>query len=220
MKAYILLGSLPAKDEFTGAFIKQNNIPSYNISTFSEPVKIADARSIKKEVSISSSGRRLFVIKAKILPEAQNALLKTLEELPESTDFIFFEGRDLLPTVVSRCTVINLENRPSTTDAELYEKQLLKLTEENNLGAGEIILFADSVFSTEFNPEAFGFALRNVLRILVGEEKFGQADFIAGILNIYFKKYPLLVNNNLNSKLALESIILNILLQNEAKMPS
>ena len=77
---------------------------------------IAEARKIKSHFSLkpySAKGRGVVLEEASSLtPEAQNALLKTLEELPEHGLFILGADSDskLLPTVVSRCQIERLQD--------------------------------------------------------------------------------------------------------------
>ncbi|MCR4305815.1 MAG: hypothetical protein NUV73_01895 [Candidatus Daviesbacteria bacterium] len=81
-----------------------------------EKLGIAEARKIKKHFSLkpySAKGRAVILADASALTtEAQNALLKTLEELPEEALLILATNSDanLLPTVLSRCQIIRLEN--------------------------------------------------------------------------------------------------------------
>lgn len=96
---------------------------------------IAEARKIKGHFSLkpySSKGRAVVLENASSLTdEAQNALLKTLEELPEHAIFILAADSDskLLPTVVSRCQIIHLLNptSPITPTSEVGYEEVEKL---------------------------------------------------------------------------------------------
>ena len=65
----------------------------------------------------------------KLTIEAQNAFLKTLEEPPEEINLILLaENEDqLIPTIVSRCLVINLEDKQDQTPSADLQKNLEKL---------------------------------------------------------------------------------------------
>ncbi len=84
-----------------------------------EKLGIAEARKIKKHFSFkpySAKGRIVVLENAPSLTiEAQNALLKTLEELPQEAVLILGANSDanLLPTILSRCQIIHLENSTS-----------------------------------------------------------------------------------------------------------
>jgi hypothetical protein len=213
MRAYILVGDINAKEDFLNKFIQGNKIRPFNVLAFTDPLKISEARSVKKSLGISSVGKRLIVIKDSILIEAQNALLKTLEELPDETDFIFFEDRDLLPTVVSRCKTVNLARQGAYAGGE-YERQILEFVKDSNLDIASVILFVDDLSknsSPEINIDDFELALRNTLIFLLNTGQVESAFFTGQILKRLLNKYPLLLQNNLNRRLALEKIILDSL---------
>jgi len=81
-----------------------------------EKLGIAEARKIKEHFSLkpySAKGRGVVLEDAGVLTvEAQNALLKTLEELPEDARLILGADSDanLLPTILSRCEIVILGN--------------------------------------------------------------------------------------------------------------
>ena len=107
MYGIILKGSKVSKDQYINSYIKDNNVPIYNVLRFEESFKIADARGLVKTLNTTTtSGKnRLIVIDSNPNTEAQNALLKTLEELPDDTKIIFCGSEELLPTIQSRCFI-------------------------------------------------------------------------------------------------------------------
>lgn len=84
---------------------------------------ILEARKIKEHFSLkpySAKGRAVVLEDASVLTiEAQNALLKTLEELPSEAILILGATSDskFLPTILSRCQIIYL-NPHSTSDVD------------------------------------------------------------------------------------------------------
>lgn len=71
---------------------------------------IADARELKTLQAERSEGAKVFVVKyAVMLPEAQNALLKVLEEPRPNTYFFFVNSaiEQLLPTLQSRLELVS-----------------------------------------------------------------------------------------------------------------
>jgi DNA polymerase-3 subunit delta' len=73
-------------------------------------------------------GRRRVVIiddADAILPEAQNALLKTLEEPPSASTFILVTSRPdlLLPTVLSRCQRLRFGRLPAADVADVLTRE-------------------------------------------------------------------------------------------------
>ena len=108
-----------------------NKILSKNNLTYSHPdllyysydskLGIAEAKKIKQHFALkpySAKGRAVVLEDSgELTIEAQNALLKTLEELPKDALFILGANSDakLLPTVLSRCQVEKLH---FTVDSE------------------------------------------------------------------------------------------------------
>lgn len=85
-----------------------------------QPLKIEQIRELLHELALSPyEGRWRVVILChfeRATPEAANALLKTLEEPPPQVVLLLTatEADVLLPTIVSRCQVINLRPLPIT----------------------------------------------------------------------------------------------------------
>ncbi len=90
------------------------NHPDLLYFPYTSKLGIAEARKIKEFFSLkpySAKGRVVVLEDASALTsEAQNALLKTLEELPKEALFILCASSDasFLPTVLSRCQIILL----------------------------------------------------------------------------------------------------------------
>ncbi|MEW6003680.1 MAG: hypothetical protein AB1695_00025 [Stygiobacter sp.] len=91
----------------------QNPFAPFSIDN-SNQIRINSIRDIKKFSTLSSESiyRFIVIINAHLMNEqAQNALLKTLEEPPENIILILLTTNldTLLPTVQSRCRIINFE---------------------------------------------------------------------------------------------------------------
>ena len=106
-----------------------------------EKLGIAEARKIKGHFALkpySAAGRAVIIEDAEVLtPEAQNALLKTLEEPPKEAILILGAGSDayLLSTILSRCQIIHLDATdlagPRHATYEVYIKDLEKLLDSS-----------------------------------------------------------------------------------------
>ncbi len=94
---------------------------------------ITEARKIKEHFSLkpySGKGRAVVLEDAsQLTDEAQNALLKTLEELPEYALFILGADSDskLLPTIISRCQVERLQATGDSGQGENYKEDIENL---------------------------------------------------------------------------------------------
>lgn len=106
----------------------------------SETIGVADIRQLIKWLSLKSQGpspRTAIIATAeKLTPEAQNALLKTLEEPPGDAEIILIAPDDeiLLPTIISRCQITYLAAKLPTPSPESHK--ILSLINQNNIAAG------------------------------------------------------------------------------------
>lgn len=98
--------------------VKNNSQPDILFLTHEKPntISVEDIRTqINGTISIKPyrSDKKIYIIREgeKMTPQAQNALLKTLEEPPEyAVIFILTENMDeLLPTISSRCVLLNMK---------------------------------------------------------------------------------------------------------------
>lgn len=98
-----------------------------------EKLGIAEARKIKEHFALkpySLKGRVVIIEDASVMTiEAQNALLKTLEEPPEEAQLILGAPSDanLLPTILSRCEIIVLSGRSEYNEYNNYKNYIEKL---------------------------------------------------------------------------------------------
>lgn len=134
---------------------------------FGEDVKlgIEEARKIKDFLSLKPyQGKKSGVVvltAENLTPEAQNALLKTLEESMGETVFILGVSSEeqLLPTIISRCKVINLKSIPIKDElVQKYQKEIDKLLESS---LRERFQFVEKLT----NKEEFLFALTAYFRL-------------------------------------------------------
>lgn len=119
----------------TGAGLK-NPHPDLLYFPADSKLGIEQARKIKEHFSLkpySAKGRMVVLEDASTLTvEAQNALLKTLEELSEQALFILGADSDskLLPTVISRCQIIWVQGT-GDRGQENYIEDIEKLLESS-----------------------------------------------------------------------------------------
>ncbi len=210
MRAYILYGNLKSKDEYVEKFISENNIKPYLVFKNEEPLKIADVREINRKISAGSfGGARLFVISGEIKPDAQNALLKTLEELPEDADVVFLSGENLLPTVVSRCTVVKLNIDSKAIQNKSIDISNL-LLESGYLSVPKIIPFVDEFFSASDvnNFEEFILQVRKRMIDSIVSGEYQSALVCCLILEKLTDYSSLVASNNLNPKNTVERLLI------------
>ncbi|MGI9118504.1 MAG: hypothetical protein ACR2IQ_03065 [Minisyncoccia bacterium] len=128
--SYIFINTTPDKavPALTAEFVK--TMPGYTVVPFIIPrITIDDVRNIS-EYAYGSAPQILLVATDDILPEAQQALLKTLEEPGAQTKIVFIMPHvaHLLPTIMSRVQVLKYETQNSEN---LYKTQMQKFLGSN-----------------------------------------------------------------------------------------
>ena len=131
MQSFLIVGK--DKNEtssFISDFLKKEKIDPIDITfnTYEKAVGIEDIRTIQKAILLKPfrGKAKAVVIDAyeNITQEAQNSLLKILEEPPSNTIIIITTiGKEImLPTIISRCKVISLQKEEAQlTQADLSE---------------------------------------------------------------------------------------------------
>lgn len=105
-----------------------NNNPDFKIiEPEGNSIKIEQIREFQSKVSEKPiiSNRKVYIINDcdKMTPEAQNCLLKTLEEPPEFVTIILIGANEsaLLTTIKSRCMIIHFDKIPNNQIEEFLE---------------------------------------------------------------------------------------------------
>jgi len=134
---------------------------------------------------------------------AQNALLKTLEEPPANSQIFLTtpNQHQLLPTIISRCHIIDLQAPLKLTQQQLKEQQTIFQTITKN-PLGENINLAS--FYAKSKSEALEFCQNQILYLrknLLNKPTPATALLIKKLLKT--QKY---LQSNVNPKLCLESL--------------
>jgi DNA polymerase III delta prime subunit len=194
LHAYLIIGNSAEQikleiDQITRKVLGRDSGLNQNpdILTFESQtsLKIADIRHLQKEVQFRpyQSKHKVIIINhaGNLTLPAQNALLKTLEEPPESTILILTAAskESLLPTILSRCQLIQI-NQPADTDTLPEQIQLLQQIIKGN--AGERLLIADG-FSKD-KKQALEFCLNQIkaARQLNSENNTGISTIIISLI--------------------------------------
>lgn len=214
MKPRIVISKSQEKlSEHVSDVVRELHIPPYHIFDI-RPLKteitIDQVRSIKREIITSSARhKRLFVLygmdNANL--EAQNAMLKTLEEKNEDNIFLLLaeNGERLLPTIRSRSQVIDLDT------GDRLHFQLRPQTQ----------LFLDDLWGSDRyaflgSPAVTGITREDALVLLDEITVYFHARFkkdtqyLMPLVKKILQTKQLLQNNNLNPQLAIDGILINI----------
>ncbi len=229
MKSIIITGNQEARESYIREYIKENKVKTFNVVRFVDRVKISDARAIKKMVSVKQpeGEKRLFVLSSDITIEAQNALLKTLEELPEDIDIVLSvkNNGDLLSTIISRSYMVDTGRAKEVfKDLDEFEDMLIKLIcqedDKKKIISG-CLLLSNKISS--LGPDEFDkiFLCLRSLMLKISEKKIScnktSLRLVYNLITLFTDLYPLIVNNNLNKKLTMDYIFLNSLFPDETR---
>jgi DNA polymerase III delta prime subunit len=136
MVSFIIISKDKKKrEEYVKSFTKEHSIDPFDTTVLEKDsadkkstlsIGIEDIKQLQKKLflkPIKSKTKAVIIEDAQLLtPEAQNALLKVLEEPPAQTMILLCttSKETLLPTILSRCQIIELETEP----LKLKEKDL------------------------------------------------------------------------------------------------
>jgi DNA polymerase III delta prime subunit len=181
--AYLLLGDRGEADShIESLFASLGMNPVGNPDVFvleSDVFSVDDARELGiKAVSKAFGERKVFVIHAqKFTPEAQNALLKTLEDPVPDTHFIITarEAQMFLPTLLSRMHHVRLSGEAEeSSEVKRFLKKNPKqridfakkfADEKEERGAGALAEFIDALLLTLKEEGAPAETLKRVLAV-------------------------------------------------------
>ena len=192
-------------------------------------IGIAQIREIKQKIALKPFQSRA---KALIIPdaqtatiEAQNALLKTLEEPPNNTIIILLttNANLLLPTIISRCQVIQLPiNNKQLTTGEIS----ILISELEVLTTGKIgdkLALAEKIAKDKETILAWLFQMILFLRQKLlkhfsdmnhHSEKQPTGQYLT-LLKSLQNTYTFLSTTNVNPRLTLETLFLSFLKEKE-----
>lgn len=184
-------------------------------------IGITEIRELNHWLSLSSYQSKMkaaVIFRAeKMTLEAQNALLKNLEEPPENTLIILLtqDYELLLPTIISRCQVIKLTASAINLDDKEISQYLniLKVLIKNDLGEK----FKIALDYAKSREEAIEFL--DKLMIVLESQLKSTVISNSSSLHITISLYPSLVHQlqhtktliqaNVNTRLALENLFIN-----------
>lgn len=216
MQSFIIIG----KDnetirEYAEKLIRDKNISKFDkfILETEKSVGIADIRTISKQMFLKPLiGNQKAVILEAFLGmtiDSQNAFLKVLEEPPLSTTIIILANSNFfLPTILSRCKLIQLNNGLSLTDKEQQEySKILEKLKNDSLG--------DKLKLAEKFAKDKDAALQFIEKLIIAaREKMinsnNDREVYKKKIEVLNKYYGEIKKSNVNLRLGLESLFLEI----------
>ena len=144
MQSFIIVNTSSKKrDAYLMSFLENKNINHFDVHRVvgESSIGIEEIRNLQKTIFLSplkGNTKAIIVENAQSLTiEAQNALLKVLEEPPSHVIFFLSvsNAETLLPTILSRCSLITLEE----------EKVLFTQEQNDTLEQDASILFSENI---------------------------------------------------------------------------
>jgi DNA polymerase III delta prime subunit len=196
--------------------IEKETAIKQNINT----IGIDEVKNMQKKLflkPIKSQTKAVILEDAQLLTiEAQNALLKVLEEPPANTIIILSSDsiEPLLATIISRCQIIEIKDK----NHGLSEKEIQEATEFlemlSGMSIGEKLKKAESISKDKQKAKAW---IANLIVILREEllehasSKSPDTQNTFKTLNALQKTHTLLKTTNTNPRFALEIAFLNLI---------
>jgi DNA polymerase III delta prime subunit len=185
--------------------------------TTKQSIGIEEVKNMQKKISlkpIKSPVKAVIIEDAQLLTtEAQNALLKVLEEPPANTIIIL--GADskeaLLPTILSRCQIIELEEEAPKLTEKAKQDLTQFIDQLPNMPIGERLKKAEALAKDKDKAlvwiEKFMLVLREkAINAVVQEES--QTTIYIHMLQSFQKLHTTLKTTNVNPRFAIENTLL------------
>lgn len=214
-----MVGDKTKRDKFLEQFIKEHDIVAFNIYRQTGRIKIAQIREIKKYTSFKKNkdSCALVILEGELTADAQNAFLKTLEEpSPYLSIVLSVDSKErILPTVASRCKVIDFGITPGFVENKLLENIFLDLGKNRNFFDAAITSCEKIIGNNESEAKKILDEIILTLRKMLLEHAIDKKNLddksffvLFNLLEKFVGLYPLVVSNNVNLRFAIENVIL------------
>lgn len=163
---------------------------------------------------VNSATKAVILEDAHLLTtEAQNALLKVLEEPPDHTIIILSvdSKESLLPTILSRCKLIELETESLVlTDGEKTELEEF-IKNLSDMKIGDKLKKAEELSKDKDEAIAWIEKLILVVREKMLEDNHSAIQPFSHLIKSFQNLHTLLKTTNVNPRLAIENTLLNLI---------
>jgi DNA polymerase III gamma/tau subunit len=210
MQSILIVGSKEEAREKASSLCSEFKISKFDIDTIEteKALGISEIRLLQKRIFLKpiKSEKKTVILEAffGMTLEAQNAFLKLLEEPPANTIIIMLvlETDSLLPTVLSRCNILNLKITKKLGDENLLKN--LKILEDLTKSKNALFLAQNNGKSRE---EALNF-LEDL--ILTSEKNLETDKKLAKLIKKMQKTYFIIKTTNVSPRFALENLFLSL----------
>jgi DNA polymerase III delta prime subunit len=218
MQSVLISGQIEKTREKAQAICLENKISKFDIEIIQteKTAGIGDIRNLQKKLFLKPiKGEKKAVILEAFLGmtiDSQNAFLKVLEEPPVSTIvMILTTSLDfVLPTILSRCNLINLDKIKKLSDEEIknFFKIILELKDR---GFDEALIIAqDNSKNKEIALQFLENLLISAHYALENQDSEISIEDLGNVLKNLQKTYTIIKNTNVTPRFALENLFLNL----------
>ncbi len=210
------------KEEYINEFLQNEKIDKFDVthigiesSKNQNSIGIDEIKDLQIKIflkPIKSQKKAIIINNGDLLTiEAQNALLKVLEEPPSHTIIVLSveNSETLLPTILSRCQIVTIANEELklTTDEKIeFEKFIESIS---ILRVGEKLKIAEDLAKDKEKAISW---IGKLILTLRGKMLTKESEAYNEIVQIkYFQDlYVVLKTTNVNPRFAIENTLLNI----------
>jgi len=217
MTSFLLLSNKSDATAFLTKEFWREKIMSFDqVSIVPEAsIGIEEVRKLQKQLLLKpyqSPKKALIIYDAHLITrEAQNALLKTLEEPPADTLIYLVSEREeaFLPTILSRCYLINL----LTTEKEPFDEKEFEETIKaiGAGGVGERLYQAQLLGTKEKALPWLMQALTYFRELLLSSEDSQEHEYLIAQLEAFQEAHDVISSTNVAPRLVMENLFLNLL---------
>lgn len=183
-----------------------------------QSISIDDVKLMQKKIflkPIKSKTKAVILEDSHLLTtEAQNALLKVLEEPPDHTIIVLATNTKeaLLPTIISRCKLIYLEEESLLVSTEETAQLVAFITSFSTLTVGDKLKKAEQLAKDKEKAiEWFGKILLVLRERLLKKLQLGtKAPVETQLLKSFQTVYTLLKTTNVNPRFAIEHAFISL----------
>lgn len=205
MNCFLLIATHKNGQEYIESYLAKNKIARADATFYDEKITVDVVRDLKRSLvfKFKPGEKKTIVLNQEITIEAQNALLKCLEELSEQVELFIVSAPHeyILPTILSRCKIVSPAGLSDT-----YNKELLDV--RKNIWA-----IVDTVTDLSKEPEIAIFIVMKNFRdfLLSDSNSIEEKRFAYNIIKKLQRLSPLVINNNVQLRIVLEKVFLSSL---------
>lgn len=216
MQSFLLVGAQKTRSDYIENFYKQQEISLFDRITLETEgsIGVQEIRKLQENLFLSPRGEKKVILiesAENLTIEAQNALLKVLEEPPSFVFFFLSAATDtFLPTILSRCQIISLGTDDQTLSADAKQQLAEDIQIITTDSIAEKLLLAQKVSAEKANTKEWLTNVQLLLRELMLSH-LGEKDAPYPLLLATLQEaYKTLTTTNVNAHMLLEHYFLSI----------